>query len=53
KSGDKIFLELHIRLPKDMSVYEAHKISEDLESSIKQDFKSVKNTVIHLECIID
>ncbi|MGL5989185.1 cation diffusion facilitator family transporter [Cetobacterium sp.] len=53
KSGDKIFLELHIRLPKDMSVYEAHKISEDLESSIKQDFKSVKNTIIHLECIID
>ncbi|MGL4988343.1 MAG: cation diffusion facilitator family transporter, partial [Cetobacterium sp.] len=33
KSGDKIFLELHIRLPKDMTVYTAHKISEELESS--------------------
>jgi cation diffusion facilitator family transporter len=53
KSGDKIFLELHIRLQKDMTVYKAHKVSEDLENSIKQDFKSVKNIIIHLECIID
>ena len=53
KSGDKVFLELHIRVPKDMTVYVAHKISDDLESSIKQDFPSVKNVIIHLDCIID
>lgn len=53
KSGDKVFLELHIRVPKDMTVYVAHKISDDLESSIKQDFPSVKNIIIHLDCIID
>ncbi|MGL4866857.1 MAG: GNAT family N-acetyltransferase [Cetobacterium sp.] len=53
KSGDKIFLEFHIRVPKDMSVYKAHKIADDLENSIKQDFPLVKNITIHLDCIID
>lgn len=53
KSGDKIFLEFHIRMPKDMSVYKAHKIADDLENSIKQDFPLVKNITIHLDCIIN
>ncbi|MGL5175737.1 MAG: GNAT family N-acetyltransferase [Cetobacterium sp.] len=53
KSGDKIFLEFHIRVPKDMTVYKAHKIADDLENSIKQDFPLVKNITIHLDCIID
>lgn len=53
KSGDKIFLELHIRVPKDMSVYNAHKISDDLENSIKEDFPLVKNVIIHLDCLLN
>lgn len=53
KSGDKIFLELHIRVPKDMTVYSAHKISDDLENSIKEDFLLVKSVTIHLDCLID
>ena len=52
KSGDKIFLELHIRVPKNMSVYNAHKISDDLENSIKEDFPLVKNVIIHLDCLL-
>ena len=53
KSGDKIFLEFHIRVPKDMSVYKAHKISDDLENSIKEDFPLVKSITIHLDCLLD
>ncbi len=53
KSGDKIFLELHIRVPKDMSVYNAHKISDDLENSIKEDFPLVKSIIIHLDCLLN
>lgn len=53
KSGDKIFLELHIRVPKDMSVYNAHKISDDLENSIKEEFPLVKNIIIHLDCLLN
>ncbi|MGL5278563.1 MAG: GNAT family N-acetyltransferase [Cetobacterium sp.] len=53
KSGDKIFLELHIRVPKDMSVYNAHKISDDLENSIKEDFPLVKSVIIHLDCLLN
>ena len=53
KSGDKIFLELHIRVPKNMSVYNAHKISDDLENSIKEDFPLVKNVIIHLDCLLN
>lgn len=53
KSGDKIFLELHIRVLKDMSVYNAHKISDDLENSIKEDFSLVKSVTIHLDCLLN
>lgn len=53
KSGDKIFLEFHIRVPKNMTVYDAHKISDDLENSIKEDFPLVKNIIIHLDCLLN
>lgn len=51
KSGDKIFLQFHIRIPGETTVYEAHKISDDLEASIIQDFKNVESVNIHLDCL--
>ncbi|MBC2850364.1 GNAT family N-acetyltransferase [Cetobacterium sp. 8H] len=53
KSGDKIFLLFHIRVPKDMTVSNAHKISDDLEYSIIEDFPSVKSVTIHLDCLMN
>ena len=38
---------------KNMSVYNAHKISDDLENSIKEDFPLVKNVIIHLDCLLN
>lgn len=53
KSGDKIFLLFHIRVSKDMTVYNAHKISDDLEYSIIEDFPTVKSVTIHLDCLMN
>lgn len=52
KSGDKVFLQFHIRIPGETTVYEAHKISDDLEASIMQDFKNIKSVDIHLDCLM-
>lgn len=52
-SGDKIFLEFHIRISKDTKLYEAHKFTDELEKSIIQDFPQVKYIHIHLDCIME
>ena len=52
-SGDKIFLTFHIRVPKDMTVQEAHEIADSLEESIMTDFSSVKDVIIHLDNILE
>lgn len=52
KSGNKIFLLFHIRVSKDMTVYEAHKIADDLELSIIEDFPVVKSVDVHIDSLI-
>lgn len=52
KSGDKVFLQFHIRIPGETTVNRAHKISDDLEASIIQDFKNIKSVDIHLDCLM-
>lgn len=53
RSGDKIFLTLHIRVEKDMTVYKAHHLSDDLRESIMTDFDEVKEVMIHIDYLID
>lgn len=53
RSGDKIFLSLHIRVEKDMTVYKAHHLSDSLAESITMDFKEVKEVMVHVDYIID
>lgn len=53
RSGDKIFLSLHIRVDKNMSVYKAHTLADNLEESIMADFKEVKEVMIHIDYLID
>lgn len=49
KSGDKIFLSMHIRVPKDMSVYEAHNMIDSIREGIVLDFENVKDVMIHVD----
>lgn len=53
RSGDKIFLSLHIRVDKDLTVYKAHYVADALEQSIMADFEEVKEVIIHTDCLID
>ncbi len=53
RSGDKIFLSFHIRVDKNMTVYEAHNLSDDLEESLMTDFKEIKEVMIHIDYFIE
>ena len=49
KSGDKIFLSMHIRVPKNMTVYEAHNLVDSVREGIVLDFDNVKDVMIHID----
>ncbi len=49
KSGDKIFLSMHIRVPKEMSVYEAHNLVDSVRDGIVLEFENVKDVMIHID----
>lgn len=53
RSGDKIFLSFHIRVDKNMTVYEAHNLSDDLEESLITDFKEIQEVMIHIDYFIE
>lgn len=52
-SGDKIFLNMDIRVPGDMSVDEAHTLADSLENSILIEFPEVKEVLIHVDPVIE
>ena len=49
KSGDKVFLSMHIRVPKEMTVYEAHNMIDSIREGIVLDFENVKDVMIHVD----
>jgi cation diffusion facilitator family transporter len=52
-SGHKIFLSFHIRVSKDMTVYEAHTLADDVKYSLLSDFDELRDVIIHIDYIID
>lgn len=50
-SGDKIFLSFHIRLPKEMTVYEAHMVADELKYSLESDYERLRDVTIHIDYI--
>ncbi len=52
-SGHKIFLTFHIRVPKEMTVYEAHTLADDLKYSLLSDFEELRDVIVHIDYIID
>ncbi len=51
-SGNRIFLNMHIRLLGETSISQGHHLSETIENSILTDFPEVKEVLIHIEPII-
>ncbi|MGQ4833099.1 MAG: cation diffusion facilitator family transporter [Candidatus Asgardarchaeia archaeon] len=47
--GTFLFVDMHILVKKDTSIYDAHEIAELIEKEIKKELPSVKDIVIHLE----
>ena len=48
-SDGTVFASLHVMVDREMSLDEAHRISEIIEDKIKQSLKEVEHTTIHLE----
>lgn len=47
--GDNIAIEMHIRMPGAMTLYDAHSHSTNIERAIKQKFGDNTHIIIHLE----
>ncbi len=52
-SGNKVFLSFHIRLPKDMSVYDAHQVADEIHYGLLDKYKELRDVTIHIDYIID
>lgn len=47
--GREIFLDLHILVNPELTIAQAHEISEDLESSLQEQLTQPVNVIIHIE----
>lgn len=45
----KVYVTLHVQVNPDLSVEEAHKISEKIESKIRCEVESIENVTVHVE----
>jgi len=49
KSGRKIYADLHLVVPKELSVKEAHKICDEIENKVKEKLGETVDITIHVE----
>ena len=47
--GGKLYITLHAYVNPELSVEEAHRIAETIESNIKADIKAIENVTVHVE----
>lgn len=47
--GDKIYIDMHVTVRSDISVEEAHKITEIIEEKLKEVIKGTQEVIIHVE----
>ena len=47
--GDHYAIEMHVRMPGAMTLYEAHRHATDIEQNIKHAFGSSTHVIVHLE----
>ena len=48
-SADHVFLDLHLWMPPDMSLQQAHSISHDVKDQLMERFPQIKDAIIHIE----
>jgi cation diffusion facilitator family transporter len=48
-SADHVFLDLHVWLPPDMTLHDAHALSHVVKDRIMQRFPQIKDALIHIE----
>ncbi|MGF6906914.1 cation diffusion facilitator family transporter [Fusobacterium sp. PH5-44] len=53
KSGANIFLTMDIRLPGEMTLYESHKVSDDLKKDLLSSFKNLSDVRVHVDYLMD
>jgi cation diffusion facilitator family transporter len=47
--GDKIYIDMHVTFRGDLSVEQAHKITETIEEKLKETIKGTQEVIIHVE----
>ncbi|MBD3388880.1 MAG: cation diffusion facilitator family transporter [Candidatus Altiarchaeales archaeon] len=47
--GSNIYVDLHMLVDPDMHVKEAHDLTEKLEERLKEEFKGIKDVIVHIE----
>jgi cation diffusion facilitator family transporter len=48
-SEGEIYVDLHMLVPADMAVRDAHELSEQVQEKLKKDIPGVKDVVVHIE----
>lgn len=48
-SKNGVYLDMHLVVPVDLSIKEAHQVCEDVEKKLRRDFPNLKDIVIHPE----
>ncbi len=48
-AAGRVYVDLHVQVAADMSVEQAHGISEDVETRLKREFRVVGDVVVHIE----
>jgi len=49
KSDDKLLVSLHVEVPSEMSLLDAHRIADEIEKNVLNNVENVGNVIVHLE----
>lgn len=49
KLGHYLFIDMHVLVSENTPLYDAHKLTEDIENTLKREIPNVADVVIHLE----
>ncbi len=49
RSGSDVFVDMHLHVPPDMSVHDAHALSGRVKAAVREAVPSVANVLIHIE----
>ena len=53
QSGENIFIYADIRVNKEMTVEEAHKLTDRISKKIRNNYRNIKRVLLHIEPVYD